>query len=85
MLNEPDVSPCEIVIEDGVVRSALLSEMETVAVDVAALDRVTVQVPLFPDDNVAGVQITEETVTGAVRLTNAFCEEPFSVAVIVAD
>ena len=74
-------------VTDGVTGSrALLLERETVAPPAgAALVRVTVQALAAPEARLAGLHASEESVTGASRLTAAVRETPLRVAVRVAD
>ena len=69
----------------GVVSSELLSDSVTVVLAVAALLRVTVQVPAALEPRVVGVQVSEESVTAAAREMVAVFETPLSVAVTTAD
>ena len=76
------MAPTSTVTEAGVVSNALLLDKVTVAPPVAAgLFKVTVQVLAPFDDRLVGVQASEERTTGASRLTVAFWETPFMVAV----
>jgi hypothetical protein len=80
-----EVAPAATPTEVGVVKAVLLSERATPAPpEGAALVRVTVQVLEALDPRLLGVQATEDTRTGATRLTLAVAELPLYVAVTVA-
>ena len=79
------VAPAATVTEAGTVSRALLLERPTAAPPVsAALASVTVQVPAAPEFRLVGLHASEETVTGAARLSTADLETPLRVAVTVA-
>ena len=92
LVNEPDVAvkfavlpPAATVTDVGVVRVALVSEMATIEPPAGAdWFRVTVQVLEAFWDRVAGVQTSEETCTGAIRLTLVLAVLLLYVAVTVA-
>lgn len=92
LVNDPDVAvkfavvpPAGTVTDVGVVRVALVSEMATTEPPAGAdWFRVTVQVLEAFCGRVAGVHISEETCTGAIRLTLVLAELLLYVAVTVA-
>ena len=79
------VAPAATVTEVGVVSRALLSESVTVVAAVAALLKVMVQVLEESGPRTMEVQVSEESIAGALRLTVAVCDTPPSVALTVAD
>jgi hypothetical protein len=77
----------ETVTEEGTARLALLSEMETEVLLVAAEERVTVQAAALLEERVDGEQLRDVSVgitTGALRVMEAVREVPLRVAVMVA-
>ena len=83
----PAVAPDITVTEAGVVSAVLLSEVATAVPPVgAAAEIVTVHVELPPEATEVGVQVRPVTVVaGAVTVTDAPAELPFSDAVRVTD
>ena len=80
------MAPAITVTEAGVESRELVSERETLAPPRGAtLLRVTVQVLEALEARVEGEQVSEESVTGALRVRVAVLETPLSVAVTVAD
>jgi len=69
-----EVAPAATLTEVGVVSTVLLSERATLAPPVAALVKVTVQLLEALGPRLLGVQASEETRTGATRLTLALAE-----------
>lgn len=78
------VAPAAIVTDEGVVSNALLSDSVTVVAVIAALFKATVQVLVASGPRTTGVQLREESVAGALRVSAAVCEAPLRVAVTVA-
>jgi hypothetical protein len=79
-----EVEPFATLTEEGVVSKELSSESATeVPPEDAALVKVTVQVLVAPEARLAGLQASEETRTGATRLTMVLAELPLYVAVVV--
>jgi len=79
------VAPAATLTEAGVVNTVLLSERATLTPPVgAALVRVTVQLLEALGPRLLGVQASEETITGATRLTLALAELLLNVAVTLA-
>ena len=71
------VAPAATLTEVGVVSTVLLSERATLAPPVgAALAKATVQVLEALGPRLLGVQVREDTSTGATRLTLALAEVP---------
>jgi hypothetical protein len=58
-------------------------EMSTLA-GVVALVRVREQLAIPPQDNVVGLQVTDESCAGTSTVNEVAVDEPFSVAVTVA-
>ena len=84
-LNVAVVAAAATVTDAGTVKAALLSEIAIVAPPVgAALLKVTVQVLEAFGPRLVGLHASEDTTTGATRLTVAFAELPLYVAVTVA-
>jgi hypothetical protein len=70
--------------EAGTVRTPLFEDSDTIVAPLAVeLDRVTVQVLLAPDANVAGEHCSDERLAGACSVMLPVEEAPFRVAVMV--
>ena len=81
------VAPAATVADPGTDSAALFEERVTADPPAgAACDKVTVQFEVPPDRTADGEHCKPETVvtTGAVAVTEAVCELPFTVAVTVA-
>jgi hypothetical protein len=79
------VAPEATVTEDGTVRAALLSVMLIAVPPLgAAFDTVTVQVLAAFELRLVGAQLSDDSVTEAVRPMEAVFETPLKVAVTVA-
>ena len=84
-LNVPVVTPAATVTDAGTVSIALVLVSVTAAPPAgAACVNVTVQVLDAFCPKLAGLHASDETVTGATRVTVAFAELPLYVAVTVA-
>ena len=84
-LNVADVAAAATAIDAGIVRVALVFVRATTAPPVgAAWVKVTVQVLEEFGPRLVGLQASDETNTGATRLTLVFAELPLYVAVTVA-
>jgi hypothetical protein len=74
-VNAAELDPAEIVTDGGAVSRPLTVDRTTLAPPAAALlVNVTVQVLAVDGPSVAGLQTTEETSTGATRVTVVFAE-----------
>jgi len=79
------VEPAATVTAVGTVSAVALLESATLAPPLsAAWLSMTVQVAEALDPRLVGLQLSEETCTGAIRLTLAVAEVPLYVAVSVA-
>jgi hypothetical protein len=79
------VAPAATLIEVGVVSTALLSEIATLAPPVrAALVKLTVHVLEALGPRLLGVQASDDTSTGATRLMVALAELPLYAAAMLA-
>ena len=83
-LNVPLLDPVLIVMLAGTLNTPRLLDNVTVAVVVAALVSVTVQVELCPVPRVPGVQLNADNCAGATRFKVNVCVTPPAVAVITA-
>lgn len=80
------LDPAVTVTEPGTLNPAVLLDSKTDALPgPAALDRVTVQLAVSPDERVDGAHVSELNAAGAEsREKEAVCEVPFRLAVITA-
>ena len=83
-LNVPLLDPVLIVRLAGTLNTPRLLDKVTVAVLVAALVSVTVQVALCPLPRVPGVQLKPDNCAGATRFKVKVCVTPPALAVITA-
>jgi hypothetical protein len=83
-LNVPLLDPVLIVMLAGTLNTPRLLDNVTVAVLVAALLNVTVQVALCPVPRIPGVQLTADNCAGATRFNVNVCVTPPALAVIIA-
>ena len=80
----PLLDPALIVMLAGTLNRPRLLDKATVAVLVAALLSVTVQMALCPVPRVPGVQLNADNCTGATRFKVSVCVTPPALAVITA-
>jgi hypothetical protein len=80
----PLLDPALIVMLAGTLNRPRLLDKATVAVLVAALLSVTVQVALCPVPRIPGVQLNADNCTGAARFKVDVCVTPPALAVITA-
>ena len=83
-LKVPLLDPALIVMLAGTLNRPRLLDKATVAVLVAALVSVTVQVALCPVPKVPGVQLNPDNCAGATRFKVNVCVTPPALAVITA-
>ena len=82
--NVPLLDPVLIVMLAGTLNRPRLLDKATVAVLVAALVSVTVQLALCPLPRVPGVQLNADNCAGAARFNVKVCVTPLALAVITA-
>ena len=80
----PLLDPVLMVMLAGTLSTPRLLDKATVAVLVAALVSVSVQVALCPVHRVRGVQLNPDSCTGVTRFNLNVCDIPLALAVITA-